>query len=205
MLFEYFILAMVVVSVMTSLLYSLKTGISPVSSTFGSRKKIIRSVSRDQHGYIYELGAGWGALAFPLARRCPDANVVAYELSPVPWLFMKIWALFFGPGNLKIVRRNFFKDDLAKASLVVCYLYPGAMAKLSSKLAQELKLTAKVISNTFEIPSWTPTVVQKLEDVMCPHIFHYKMITISEHIPRSSKSEFMYCKSAFLSSVMHPK
>ena len=153
-----------------------------MSSTFSSRKKIIKSVTRKQQGYIYELGAGWGALAFPLARRCPEAEVVAYELSPVPWLFMKAWALFFGPRNLKIVRRNFFKDDLGKASLVVCYLYPGAMTKLSSKLAHELKLSAKVISNTFEIPSWTPTVIQNLEDVMCPQIFHYKMITINERL-----------------------
>ncbi len=175
MFFDYLVLVLVVVGVMASLFYSLITGISPVSSTFGSRKKIIKSVSRGQQGYIYELGAGWGALAFPLARRCPKATVVAYELSPAPWIFMKTWALFFGPRNLKIVRRNFFKDDLAKASLVVCYLYPGAMIKLSSKLSLELKPSAKVISNTFEIPSWTPTMIQKLDDVMCPQIFHYEM------------------------------
>ena len=39
----------------------------------------------------------------------------------------------------------------------------------------ELKPSTKVISNTFEIPTWTPTLVQSLEDVMCPQIFHYKM------------------------------
>lgn len=67
------------------------------------------------------------------------------------------------------------KDDLSKASLVVCYLYPGAMTKLSSKLALELKPSARVISNTFEIPTWTPTAIQNLEDVMCPQVFFYKM------------------------------
>ncbi|MDX1776026.1 MAG: class I SAM-dependent methyltransferase, partial [Desulfobulbales bacterium] len=128
-------------------------------------------------GRIYELGAGWGALAFPMARRCPQATVIAYELSPVPWLFLKIRAFLFGPRNLKIIRRNFLNDDLSKAALVVCYLYPGAMAKLSPKLLFELKPGARVISNTFEIPTWTPAVVQNLEDVMCPQIFHYKMKT----------------------------
>lgn len=177
MFFDYLVLVLVVLGVLTCLFYSLKTGISPVSSTFGSRKKIIKSIARNQQGYIYELGAGWGSLAFPLARRCPKATVVAYELSPVPWIFMKTWAMFFGPRNLRIIRQDFLKDDLAKASLVVCYLYPGAMVKLSSKLAQELKPSAKVISNTFEIPTWTPTVIQKLDDVMCPQIFHYKMKT----------------------------
>ena len=88
---------------------------------------------------------------------------------------MKLRVFLLGPRNLKVVRRNFLKDDLSKASLVICYLYPGAMAKLSSKLLLELKPSAKVISNTFEIPVWTPTAIQNLEDVMCPQIFHYKM------------------------------
>ena len=177
MLFDYFILFLVLGAILISLLYTLITGISPVSSTFRSRKKIIKTLKPDQQGRIYELGAGWGALAFPMARRCPQATVIAYELSPVPWLFLKIRAFLFGPRNLKIIRRNFLNDDLSKAALVVCYLYPGAMAKLSPKLLFELKPGARVISNTFEIPTWTPAVVQNLEDVMCPQIFHYKMKT----------------------------
>jgi len=168
MFFDYLILVLVLGVIVVSLLYTFITGISPVSSSLQSRKKIIRTVPPDQEGYIYELGAGWGAMAFPLARRCPEATVVAYELSPVPWLFLKVRALFFGPRNVKILRRNFLGDNLAKASLVVCYLYPGAMEKLSAKLLFELKPDAKVISNTFEIPAWTPTLIQNLEDVMCP-------------------------------------
>jgi predicted RNA methylase len=175
MFIDYLILSLVISAVLISLLYTIITGISPVSSTFKSRKKIIKTISPDQNGLIYELGAGWGALAFPVARRCPDATVVAYELSPVPWFFLKIRALLFGPSNLRIVRRNFLKDDLSGASLVLCYLYPGAMEKLSSKLVMELKPSAKVISNTFEIPAWTPNVIHSLEDVMCPQIFYYKM------------------------------
>ena len=175
MLFDYIILGFVITGILVSLLYSLITGISPVSSTYESRRKIIQTVAPDMKGLIYELGAGWGALAFPLARRCPGAIIVAYELSPVPWLYLKIRTLLLGPRNLKIVRRNFLKDNLSKATLVVCYLYPGAMRRLSSKLARELDSDASVISNTFEIPAWTPTIIQNLEDVMCPQIFHYKM------------------------------
>ena len=144
MFFDYLVLVLVISGIFLSLLYTFITGISPVSSTFKSRKKIVRTLDPDQQGIIYELGAGWGALAFPLARRCPEATVVAYELSPVPWIFLKIRAFLFGPRNLRIVRRNFLKDDLSKAALVVCYLYPGAMAKLSSKLILNLNLTPEL-------------------------------------------------------------
>jgi hypothetical protein len=175
MIFEYSLLFLTLSGIIVCLVYTFLTGISPVASSFLSRKKIIKAVPADQEGMIYELGAGWGTLAFPLARRCPQSTVVAYELSPLPWIFMKLRGFLCGPRNLKIVRRNFLQDDLSGASLVVCYLYPGAMAKLSSKLAMELKPDAGVISNTFEIPRWTPTSIQSLEDVMCPQIFHYKM------------------------------
>jgi len=175
MLFHYLVLAIVLGAILVSLLYTVITGISPVSSSYISRKKIINTIPLDQEGIIYELGAGWGALAFPLARRCPKATVVAYELSPVPWLCMKIRSSILGPSNLKVVRRDFLREDLSKASLVICYLYPGAMTKLSAKLFIELRPKTQVISNTFEIPSWTPSIVQSLEDVMCPQIFYYKM------------------------------
>jgi len=175
MFFDYLILVSVLGGIAVSLIYCLITGISPVSSTLKSSKSIINTVSPEQEGVICELGAGWGRLAFSLARRCPESRVVAYELSPVPWMFLKLRAFVFGPRNLKIKRRNFFKDDLSKASLVVCYLYPGAMTKLSSKLLLELKPGAEVISNTFEIPAWTPVAVKSLEDVMCPQVFYYKM------------------------------
>lgn len=175
MFFEYSLLALVLGAIAISLLYTFITGISPVSSTFKSRREIIKSIPGDQDGIVYELGAGWGTLAFPLARKCPASTVVAYELSPLPWLFLKFRKFLLGPSNLKIIRKNFLHEDLSKASLVVCYLYPGAMEKLSSKLMMELKPDAQVISNTFEIPSWTPTFIQSLEDVMCPQVFHYKI------------------------------
>ena len=70
MFIHYLILVLVLGGIAVSLVYCLVTGISPVSSTFKSRRKIINSVPKDQKGFVYELGAGWGALAFPLARRC---------------------------------------------------------------------------------------------------------------------------------------
>ena len=175
MFFDYLMLVLVLAGILVSLFYCLITGISPVSSTFLSRKKIIGSIPCDQKGIIYELGAGWGALAFPLARRCQGATIVTYELSPVPWLFMKIRLLLFGPRNIKIYRRNFLYEDLSAAALVVCYLYPQLMAKLSPKLLLELNPEARVISNTFEIPYWSPAAIDVTEDIMCPQIIQYQM------------------------------
>jgi len=52
------------------------------------------------------------------------------------------------------------------------------VAKLSLKLGSELEPGARVISNTFEISAWTPTLAQNLEDVMCPQVFHYEITSL---------------------------
>jgi len=169
-----------VAGLVVTFIYCYITGISPVSSSWTSRKAILRLTDRNQKGTINELGAGRGALAFPLARRCKTAEVVAYELSPAPWLFMKIWKFLFGPSNLTILRRNFLKANLSSSALVVCYLYPQAMAKLSIKLKKELLSNVTIISNTFELPSWSPSLVEPLEDVMCTQVLVYKVAPVIE-------------------------
>ena len=52
MFFDYLILAGVLGAIAVSLLYSWITGISPVSSTFKSRKRIIKTIAPDQDGFI---------------------------------------------------------------------------------------------------------------------------------------------------------
>ena len=64
MYFEYAALTVVVSGIVISLLYTVLTSISPVSSTFKSRKKIVKTISLDQEGIICELGAGWGPWLF---------------------------------------------------------------------------------------------------------------------------------------------
>ena len=104
----------------------------------------------------FELGAGWGALALPLAGRYGAARVEAYELSPLPWLVCRLRGALTGASNLRVRRADFFRARLSGAFLVVCYLHPGAMARLRPKLEAELREGALVVSNTFAIPGWRP-------------------------------------------------
>jgi hypothetical protein len=182
MICEYFILGGFTIGLAVTFVYCGVTGISPVSSTWTSRSAMLASLPPDPQGIVYELGAGWGSLAFPLAGRYPHKQVIAYELSPVPWLFMKLRWFLTRPRNLQILRRNFLKVDLSGAGLVVCYLHPGALAKLAPKLGKELKPETLIISNTFELPGWTPITVKELDDTMCPQVFIYEIGPVIQEI-----------------------
>ncbi len=125
-------------------------------------------------GTIYELGAGWGSLAFPLALEFPQCQVLAYELSPFPWLFMLIRERFCVRPNLKIRRGNIHNLPLDGAVAVFMYLHSECVEKLKSRLETELSPGTLVISNTFEVSDWVPQKIHQLDDTMCPQVLVYR-------------------------------
>ncbi len=178
MLFEYSVLAIVVVSCTLSLSYCVVTGISPVPSSRGSKAKMFDLLPDDFAGEVCDLGAGWGSLAFPLARKFPNARVFAYEISPVPWLAMQFRRLLQIRGNLTIQRVNLLGKTFKfrkETAAVVCYLHSEALDKMRPKLERDLQPGTLFISNVFEVPGWQPEHVHELDDAFCPQIYVYRV------------------------------
>ncbi|MBJ6763795.1 SAM-dependent methyltransferase [Myxococcaceae bacterium JPH2] len=155
--------------------YTLRTGISPMPTSPGVRREVLALVPPDTRGVVLELGAGWGTLAFALADRCPQAQVVAYELSPLPAGFCSLRQRLAPRPNLRVAREDFFRAPFAGASTVVCYLYPGAMAKLAPKLLAELPAGARVVSHTFALHGWRPVHTHRLDDLYRTPLYVYEV------------------------------
>ena len=139
--------------------HSLITGISPMPTLPWERRVLFSALPHlpggdSAPGAVFELGAGWGSLAFPLARRYPEREVLAYELSPIPWAWCQLRRMVSRRPNLRVYRADFFSANLSGAALVVCYLHPGAMARLAPKLKAELPPGAVVVSHGFALPGW---------------------------------------------------
>ena len=161
-------------TVMVSILVGVvRTGISPMPSSRRAVQQVLQFVVPPRSGAIYELGAAWGSLAVPLARAFPDRRIIAYELSTIPWLFLWLRVRVCGPKNIEVVRRDFFRDDLGKAAVVVCYLFPGSMVRLSTKLRSELTPGTVVVSNTFALPGWVPEQMSQLKDLYRTKIYRF--------------------------------
>ncbi len=75
--------------------------------------------------------------------------------------------------NLHFYRRNAFGAKLSEAGIVLCYLFPGAMAKLKSKFEQQLPSGATVVSNTFAVPAWKPKQVVEIGDLYRTKVYLY--------------------------------
>ena len=146
--------------------YTLILGISPMPTSTKVKKALLDHLPPNITGNIYELGSGWGHIAYLLAKKYPSAKVIAFELSPVPYLFSKIYTLF--QPNITICRLNFLKTNMLNPSLVYCYLFPGGMKKLA-----KLPLTTTLVSNTFRLPNVTPHKVITVDDLHRTQVYFY--------------------------------
>jgi hypothetical protein len=154
--------------------YSLFLGISPMPSSKKAKKTILRLLPKNiEKGAIYELGSGWGNLAFSLARQYPHLQVIALELSPIPYLVSRIGQLILQRRNLTLLCKNFYGHDFSDAALIVCYLYPGAMKRLGPKLQKELPKPCTVISNTFALTGWEGSLFF-VDDLSATRIYRYE-------------------------------
>lgn len=161
-------------------IWTIKNGISPMPTSAKAKQIILKAVP--ESGDIYELGAGWGTLAFALAAKFPDRKIEAYETSPVPYLFCKMRQWMTPYPNLQFHRQDFFEISLKEASVAVCYLYPGAMHRLKSKFEKELSPNSTVISHTFSIPGWDPRDVFVVPDLYRTHVFVY-IVFLDRNVP----------------------
>jgi tRNA A58 N-methylase Trm61 len=130
-------------------------------------------------GRIIEAGSGWGTLALYLARYCPSWRIIGIENSPVPLWISKLSLRFLSLITSAFHDRVSFKSDdiysfsYKEADIIVCYLYPGAMKRLSEILNQQLVPDTRVISVCFALPGWQPKHVVTCRDLYQTKIYVY--------------------------------
>ncbi|MCY4530391.1 MAG: methyltransferase [Chloroflexi bacterium] len=152
----YLLNGLLLVAIMSIAFYGIKLGITPMPSSRKAIATFIDLIPDRIHAKIVDLGSGWGSLAYPIAKRFPEAEVIGYELSPLPWLYSRIKGLVVRRPNLSLLRRSVFDADLSDVDVVVVYLHPAAMRKLGPKFERELRPGTLVLSNTFPVPTWEP-------------------------------------------------
>jgi hypothetical protein len=167
------LLALLLAGALSIVIYTLRTGISPMPTSGKVRRELLPLLEPDLEGTVLELGAGWGSLAFAIADRCPRAKVVAFELSPLPFAFCWLRQRLSPRPNLELRRQDFLRASFAGASTVVCYLFPGAMARLAPKLLAELPTGARVITHTFALRGWQPQRMLRVGDLYRTPIYLY--------------------------------
>ncbi len=154
---------------------SLRLGISPMPTSPAVRRELLKLIPSGLQGEVHELGAGWGTLAWAVASQCPSAQVIAWEMSLIPYLFCRLRLRVQPRRNLTLRHADFFDACLKDARLVITYLWTGAMSRLAETLFKQLPEGSMVISNTFAWRGNSPWLVQTVPDVYRTRIYLYRI------------------------------
>lgn len=181
--FEASLFALLLLGALSILFYTMRTGVPPMPSNPFARRAMFRLIPDDfRPKTVFELGCGWGGIAFELAARFPEARVIAIELSVLPWMVCRVRALFQRRPNLMFRRADFLKADLAEGDLLLCYLMVAPMRALERKLRAELSPGTVVIANAFALPDWTPEETEVVPQAMHANIYRYRVADASRRL-----------------------
>src|ERR1035437_4586244 len=100
---------------------------------------------------IYDLGCGDGTALITAAKEF-GANGVGIEIDPLRYWISKIRIQRNGLSKrVKVIRKDFFKQNIKDADVVFVYLVPKALEKLLPKFKKELKKGTRIISFIYEM------------------------------------------------------
>ncbi len=142
--------------------YARKAKVSAAPSVPWMRQAVIRRLKQElstlEHPapLVFELGSGWGTLAFSAAKAYPRVQIRGFEISPVPLYFSRLKKWLGGYHNVTFSSQNFFDVNMGDADIILTYLIQPLMEQLRIKFEKDLKPGTIVISNTFPISGWVP-------------------------------------------------
>lgn len=169
-MFDLFLL-LLFLSALISIVYStIRLGISPLPTWGKTKYELLRLLPASIKGDIYELGSGWGNLILPLSKKYPNNQIIAYEYSLIPFLISKLIIYLLGIKNIQLLKEDFLKADLSNAALIITYLCPPLMQKLSQKIEKK----TLVISNTFALPNRKATKIKQVDDLFHTTLYFYQ-------------------------------
>lgn len=104
---------------------------------------------------VIDLGSGDGTILIEAAKR--GAYAIGAESNPL----LRRYSLLRARWNkldarVVVAHTDLFSLPLSQADVIFLYLFPNAIERLKEKFENESKDGARIISNTFPIPGWTP-------------------------------------------------
>jgi SAM-dependent methyltransferase len=112
----------------------------------------LANVGKDD--YVIDLGSGDGIIVLTAVQRM-KARGYGVDIDPELVKFSNDVAKRLGiTDRAKFEVKDIFQTDLSRASVLTLYLLPSMMASLQSKVFNELKPGARVVSHDYHFGDW---------------------------------------------------
>jgi len=128
---------------------------SPWAPWWRTDKKISRAICKlakiKPSDLVYELGSGNATFLITAAKEF-GARGFGVEIDPLRFVTSTIMTHIIGVKDKVVIKRkNFFDEDLSKATVVYVYLVPKTLEKLLPKFKKELKKGTRIVSYKYQL------------------------------------------------------
>jgi tRNA A58 N-methylase Trm61 len=120
--------------------------------------QIIPILNLHSDSVVLDLGSGSGAVVIRFAEKC-GAICQGFEIDPIKVWWSRVRIAKRGLSKkIQIRRENLMSADVSKADVVYLFLSNNTkiMKQLETKLAKEMKPSAKIVSYVHRFKDWTP-------------------------------------------------
>lgn len=156
---------------------SWRNGISPMPTSAPVRRIVTSEMKRfGATGPIVEAGSGWGTLALHLSGHDLNWRITGIENSLIPLWISRLSARLSSSDNVTFLRGDIYSYSYEQVSVVLCYLYPGAMKRLSPIFRKQLVPGTRIISICFALPEWEPQEVIVCRDMYRTKVYIYQVV-----------------------------
>lgn len=165
MIFPDIILACLVVFVALfclTILMNVWLNIPSVPSPHAVVKMMIALAALKGTETVYDLGAGDGRLLIEAKRQFPSIRAIGCEFIPTIWALGKI-RILLSHQDVTLRLKDALKEDVSDADVVLLYLFPALMDRLSERFATQLRPGTRVISHTFRFHEKTPIAEHEVQ------------------------------------------
>jgi precorrin-6B methylase 2 len=110
---------------------------------------------------VYDLGSGDGRIIIMAAQEF-GAKAVGIEADPIRLYTSKCTIQSHGLSQgVKVIRGNFFNQNLEAATVITVYQSQRINQKLKSKFFEELQLGTRIVTNRYTFDEWQPSKLDK--------------------------------------------
>jgi len=136
-------------------------------------KAFLEAVPMSSQDLFVDLGCGDGRV-LRAARKRYGVRAMGFEVNPFAYFLARIGSI--SVTGIQIKWKDFWKEDLSRADVVFCYLFPDVLSCLRKKLESELHTGSMVVSCNFPFPGWNPLkVLHPLSSTQGDPIYIYRL------------------------------
>lgn len=138
-------------------------------------RKMYKLVGLTKKDTVFELGCGI-ADAMVIANKEFGAKAIGIEIDPLRVLLAR-FNIFKNNAQVTLIKDNFFNINLSDATVLIIYLVPKALGRLSPKFFKELKKGTRIVSYKYKFPSEVRSKkLQLMKEDKKNEIYFYKII-----------------------------